>query len=102
MLSHDATVQTFAKLDRCGSEPHKQHIADKAGDGTTVDVTTYSPCVNGTEVRGYVGNGGGHAWPGGMQYLPASLIGKTSKNLDASEVIWEFFSGHTLTSKAKS
>jgi polyhydroxybutyrate depolymerase len=36
-------------------------------------------------------NGGGHAWPGGMQYLLASVIGKTSKNMDASEVIWEFF-----------
>lgn len=101
VLSHDATVQTFAKLDRCSGEPKKERIADQAGDGTTIDVTTYASCASGTEVRGYVVNGGGHAWPGGMQYLPASMIGKTSKNMDASEVIWEFFSRHTLTSKTK-
>ena len=78
----------------------QERIADKAGDGTTVDVTSYASCANGTEVRGYVVNGGGHAWPGGLQYFPASIIGKTSKNMDASETIWEFFSRHTLASKA--
>jgi len=99
VLSHDATVQKFAKLDRCGGEPKKERIADKAGDGTTIDVTTYVSCASGSEVRGYVVNGGGHAWPGGMQYFPASMIGKTSKNMDASEVIWDFFSEHTLGPK---
>jgi len=92
VLSHDATVAVFAKLDRCPSAPETQHIADHAGDGTTIDVAIYSGCAGGSEVRGYVVNGGGHTWPGGMQYLPASIIGKTSKNMDASEVIWEFFS----------
>jgi len=101
VLSHDATVQKFADLDRCSSEPKKERIADQAGDGTTIDVATYSACAGGTEVRGYVVNGGGHAWPGGMQYFPASMIGKTSKNMDASEVIWEFFSRHPLASKAR-
>ena len=98
VLSHDATVAEFAKLDRCPSGPRKEHIADHAGDGTTIDVAIYAGCAGASEVRGYVVNGGGHAWPGGMQYLPASIIGKTSKNLDASEVIWEFFSKHALNS----
>jgi len=102
VLSHDATVQTFVKLDRCSVPPKKEHIPDRAGDGTTIDVTAYSPCTNDTEVRGYVVNGGGHGWPGGRQYFPASLIGKTSKNMDASELIWEFFSRHTLAASANS
>lgn len=92
VLSHDATVAKFAKLNRCPSTPKMERIADHAGDGTTIDVAIYSGCAGGSEVRGYVVNGGGHAWPGGMQYFPASIIGKTSKNMDASEVIWEFFS----------
>ena len=97
VLSHDATVEKFAKLDRCASPPKKEHISDQAGDGTTIDAELYSGCAGGTEVRSYVVNDGGHAWPGGMQYLPASIIGKTSKNMDASEVIWDFFAKHSRT-----
>ena len=101
VLSHDATVEKFAKLDDCPEPPKKEHIADRAGDGTTIDATLYSGCAAGTEVRGYVVNGGGHAWPGGMQYFPASVIGKTSKNMDASEAIWDFFSRHTRSSASQ-
>jgi poly(3-hydroxybutyrate) depolymerase len=35
--------------------------------------------------------GGGHTWPGGYQYLPEFLIGKTNRDLDASKAIWDFF-----------
>jgi len=101
VLSHDATVEKFAKLDRCPEPPKKEHIPDRAGDGTTIDISIYSGCAAGAEVRSYVVNGGGHAWPSGLQYFPASVIGKTSKNLDASEVIWEFFSQHPQSGATK-
>ena len=39
-------------------------------------------------------HGGGHTWPGGYQYLPEFLIGKTNRDLDASETIWNFFKGY--------
>lgn len=35
--------------------------------------------------------GGGHTWPGGPQYLSETLVGKTSREFDAAEKIWEFF-----------
>jgi len=38
--------------------------------------------------------GGGHTWPGGYQYLPEFLIGKTNRDLNASETIWNFFNGY--------
>ena len=38
--------------------------------------------------------GGGHTWPGGYQYLPEFLIGKTSRDLNATITIWNFFNGH--------
>lgn len=38
--------------------------------------------------------GGGHTWPGGWQYLGEGLVGKTNRDIDASEVIWEFFENH--------
>jgi len=34
---------------------------------------------------------GGHTWPGGKQYLGKKLIGFTNRDIDACEVIWEFF-----------
>jgi len=95
VLSHEAAVQRFVQADHCAGKPAKQHVVDKAGDGTTIDVETYDSCDDGSEVRGYVVNGGGHTWPGGMQYLPAMIVGKTTHNLDGSEVIWEFLSSHT-------
>lgn len=36
----------------------------------------------------YTVEGGGHTWPGGPQYLPASMIGKASQQMNASEMIW--------------
>ncbi len=33
---------------------------------------------------------GGHAWPGGMPYLPEAIIGRTSDEFSASEKIIEF------------
>jgi polyhydroxybutyrate depolymerase len=94
VLSHNETVKKFVELDRCGLEHKKEHIGDDAGDGTTVDIQLYSGCAGGNEVRSYVVNGGGHTWPSGMQYLPAAMIGKTTHNLNGSEVIWKFFSQH--------
>ncbi len=95
VLSHDAAVQTFVETNHCPGEPTKEHIVDKAQDGTSLDVTTHASCAGGSEVVGYVVNGGGHTWPGDMQYLPAALIGKTTQNLDGSSAIWEFLSRHS-------
>ncbi|HYM94401.1 MAG TPA: hypothetical protein VET23_09705 [Chitinophagaceae bacterium] len=34
---------------------------------------------------------GGHALPGGSQYLPRFLIGKVCRDFIANEIIWNFF-----------
>jgi polyhydroxybutyrate depolymerase len=94
VLSHEAAVRKFVEVDHCAAEPKRQHIPDSARDGTTIDVVSYGACAAGSEVQGYVVNGGGHTWPGGVQYLPAIFIGKTTHNLDGSEAIWEFLSRH--------
>jgi len=95
ILSHEQTVKKFAQLDHCPEKPQLERIPDNKGDGTTVEITRYSDCSQGTEVRGYTIEGGGHAWPGGVAYFPEAIIGKTSLNLDASETIWEFFAAHS-------
>jgi polyhydroxybutyrate depolymerase len=47
-----------------------------------------------SDVVCYRVEGGGHTWPGGPQYLPSPLIGKTTRTFSASEVIWRFFADH--------
>jgi polyhydroxybutyrate depolymerase len=52
----------------------------------------YTGCEDGADVVFYRIEGGGHTWPGGT---PLSIVGKTSKDIDASETMWEFFKEHT-------
>jgi polyhydroxybutyrate depolymerase len=84
----------WSKWDRTWSVPGTQELPDQADDGTRVRRETYGGGKQGTEVVVYTMAGGGHTWPGGPQYLPKFLIGKASQNLNATEVIWEFFKRH--------
>jgi len=58
----------------------------------------YEGCRDGAEVILYTIPGGGHAWPGG-QALPQWLVGRTSQDIDATAVMWEFFERHPLISE---
>ena len=42
---------------------------------------------------GRSGEGPRFGGPGGEQYLPVALVGKTSRDFDASETITQFFLG---------
>jgi polyhydroxybutyrate depolymerase len=60
-------------------------------DGTKVVQATYPGKY---PVTLYTIEGGGHTWPGGLQYLSERTIGKTSQDIDASDVIWTFFAAN--------
>lgn len=92
ILSVPDTLAFWASQNGCRSNPAVTWESDKdPADGTRVRKTLYTPCKDGTEVVLYEIQGGGHTWPGGYQYLPEAIIGKTSRDLDASTVIWNFF-----------
>lgn len=57
-------------------------------DGSTVSRITYSDSAGRDMVTLYVVSGGGHTWPGSAYDLP----GITNRDINASEVIWDFFS----------
>jgi polyhydroxybutyrate depolymerase len=94
LLSHRALTAKWARRDGCNMQPNISDLPELNHDGTTVTKTVYSGGKNNTEVISYLVGNGGHTWPGGSQYLPAMLIGKTTHELIASEVIWEFFKRH--------
>jgi polyhydroxybutyrate depolymerase len=96
ILSHDSAVRWWVNIDGC----QRHHlttelILDSAGDGTSASYRVYPRGAKGSEVASYVIENGGHTWPGGWQYLPEFMVGKTSRNLDASAVIWKFFRRHS-------
>ena len=55
----------------------------------------YSQCDQNAEVVFYTVHSGGHAWPGGGS-LPKFLVGHTTQDIDATRVMWEFFSQYSL------
>ncbi len=90
--SADQTVTFWAKHDDCVSSPTTTTLPTvEPADGTSVVRERYTGCHAGSAVTYYIVRGGGHTWPGGFQYLPQFIIGKTSNQLDASQTIVDFF-----------
>ena len=89
-------AEFWRKWDEASAQPTVENLPSQTDDGTSVRREVYAGGKHGTEVVVYVIDGGGHTWPGGPQYLPAFLVGKTSHNLDGTQAIWDFFKRHTL------
>jgi polyhydroxybutyrate depolymerase len=53
----------------------------------------YTGCDQDAGVILYAIHGGGHTWPGGA---PIPVVGKTSRDIDATEELWRFFQAYRL------
>lgn len=94
-ISIPATVSGWVSRNGCSPSPTVTWEPDRdPRDGTRVRKEVYSLCREEAEVVLYVVEGGGHTWPGGWQYFPEQIIGRTSRDINANEVIWEFFEKH--------
>ena len=91
ILSHTQTIDKWVALNKCNSNPVITDLPDIANDGTTIKQRVYGNGTNGAEVVSYIIDNGGHTWPQGFQYLSEAIIGKTSQDINACEVIWTFF-----------
>ncbi len=88
-------VRFWVTRNRCVDRPEVAFLPDRdPADGTRVRRSVYAACAGKTEVVLYAVEGGGHTWPSGPQYLPVAIIGRTSRDIDATRVIWEFFAAH--------
>jgi polyhydroxybutyrate depolymerase len=89
------TLELWTHADGLTAEPQRGSLPDTyAQDDCTVKTTRWSGGRDGAEVVYYEVDGGGHTWPGGYQYLPKLMIGRTCRDFDASQTIWEFFKAH--------
>jgi len=76
---------TWAERNGCDPSSSTSQIYDD------ISVETWDSCPEGREVTLYTIAGGGHVWPGSAIYK--EMIGVT-KNLNATDFIWDFFEGH--------
>ncbi len=95
IVSIPQTIDFWVAHNGCAPDPQITGVPDTdPADGTSVQKRVYRQCTDGADVVLYEIKGGGHTWPGGYQYLPEFLIGKTNRDLDATEAIWIFFKGY--------
>jgi polyhydroxybutyrate depolymerase len=87
------TVSLWRDLNKCSSTAVQTEINPEI-DGTSITLERYTGCASGSEVAFYKVTDGGHTWPDGSQYLPMIIVGKTSRDLNASETMLTFFKNH--------
>ena len=92
-VSASSMLDKWRSVDGCQGEPSKQELPD-VGDGTFVRRFDSAACAAASEVVFYRIDDGGHTWPGGKQYLPEAVIGRTTHAFNASDVIAQFFLTH--------
>lgn len=91
------SIEYWIRNNRAASAPSVKLLPDSAPrDGTRVTAELYAGGPSGADVLAYMISGGGHTWPGGRQYLPEAVIGRTSRDIDASALLWDFFRKHNL------
>jgi polyhydroxybutyrate depolymerase len=88
------TINVWVRANHCRQKPLTTRLPDKVDDGTTVKRLSYTPGKNGAEVVLFVIEGGGHTWPG--QEPLVSRNGKSTMDICANDLIWEFFERHPL------
>ncbi len=90
-ISLAAAAKFWREFDGTTPSAKTEELPVRAHDGTRVRRETWSGGKQETEVVVYTIAGGGHTWPGGMQYLPKMLVGTVSRQIDGTQVIWDFF-----------
>jgi polyhydroxybutyrate depolymerase len=95
ILSTDETVERFRRYNDCEAAPELVKLPDsEPDDGTAVEIESYPNCAADTGVILVRVVGGGHTWPGGQPYLSPKIVGVVSREINASEMILDFFLKH--------
>jgi polyhydroxybutyrate depolymerase len=95
VLSAEETMAFWARVDGCSLTATTELEPDRTpGDGTRVRRSEYPGCSHGKELVLYTIEGGGHTWPGGPN-AARLVVGRVSRDIDATTTIWEFFARHS-------
>lgn len=82
---YPAAAAAWAERNGCEDEPTDTEV------GTEVIHRVYD-CPGGAAVEFYIVHGGGHSWPGSeFSRSIGGIVGHTTFDVNASEVLWKFF-----------
>ena len=94
-LSADDTVAYWRRHNGIdGAVPAARLLPTAPGDDTQVTHVEQGNGAGGARVALITVKDGGHTWPGADAFNVGLPIGKTTRAIDANEVMWEFFSRH--------
>lgn len=82
-------MKTLAEHNGCQTKPVP------LPENGSVSGVLYQASTNGADVVFYTVTEGGHTWPGGKA-MPVAIVGKTSAEIDATRLMWNFFVEHPL------
>jgi polyhydroxybutyrate depolymerase len=93
VLSAPAAARFWARANGCSAGPAPELLPDREpSGGMRVRLERWTGGREGAEVRLYTVEGGGHTWPSGARR--PRHFGRTSRDIDATELIWRFFKEH--------
>ena len=85
-------VDALARHNGCTGAPLE---IPASGEVSGIQFTNCAACAN---VVFYTVEGGGHSWPGGKP-LPEFIAGVTTRDIDATKTMWNFFQQHPMPGK---
>lgn len=92
VLSARESAGHWARRAGCGALSEGGRRTDQVQDGTALVHRAWPGC-GPQAVELYEIRGGGHTWPGGPR-VTAPRLGRTTRELDATRAIWDFFAAH--------
>jgi len=93
-LSVDYSLNRWIKANGCSEKPRVEELPVEVDDGTRATRKTWGEGQEGAEAVLIRIQGAGHTWPGRTPLL--RRLGKSTRNVDANSLMWEFFSRHPL------
>lgn len=92
VLSIQQTSAARARHNGCAGPGAPEALPPAVpGDATRVVRISFSGCPAAGPVTQIAILGGGHTWPGGPQYARPVIVGVASRQIDASQLIADFF-----------
>ncbi|HYO87299.1 MAG TPA: hypothetical protein VER79_01555, partial [Candidatus Limnocylindrales bacterium] len=85
-------VQDFAERNGCDPRPIFMPEIGSVGG------VQYLRCDENAETALYVISEGGHTWPGGWGSFDF-LLGETTQDISASQILWDFYQAHPLADR---
>lgn len=92
-MTAEQVIDFWVEHNSSGSPRHEAMPDRDSRDGCRVARDSYGG--GDREVLVYKIEGGGHSWPGGLGFVAEEKLGRTTNDINASQLLWDFFRRHS-------